>query len=487
MKKFSFISGIGLLCTFSAVFSQNAEDALRYSQSNAVGTTRFMSMGGAFGALGGDFSVISTNPAGLAVFRKSELMFTPSVYSQKSITDYNNNSREDYKLNFNLGNAGLVLADVMQPYGDASGWVSRSFSFGYNRINNFHNNIFIEGTNSSSSLLDVYLSDALNSGNAKNPEDLNPFGSMLAYNTYLIDDTSGNLNYFSQIPKGSDLLQRKTISNTGSMGETYFAFAGNYSNKLYLGASVGFSSINFSQTANYEELTDLEDSTIILDYYTLTEDLTSKGKGVNLKAGLIYRVNDWVRLGAAFHTPTMYSMTDNWNSTIKAHYRAGSVIENNSPSGKFNYNINTPAKVIGSLAFIINKSGILSADYELVDYSSARLRSSSESYFTQNEIIQNNLKPAGNIKIGTEWKFDPFSLRAGYNHQGNPYKNNSLDGSRTSYSLGFGLREEGYFLDFGYALTQSKSQHYLYDPQLVNPANSDLVSHNFMMTVGFKF
>jgi hypothetical protein len=52
MKKYLFVfAGF----TFSAAQSQEITDALRYSQDNLIGTARFRAMGGAFGALGGDY------------------------------------------------------------------------------------------------------------------------------------------------------------------------------------------------------------------------------------------------------------------------------------------------------------------------------------------------------------------------------------------------------------------------------------------------
>jgi len=484
MKTISFISAFFFS---SLIFGQNADDALRYSQTNLTGTARFSSMGGAFGSLGGDFSAISINPAGLAIYRKSEFCISPSVFNIKSVASYNNSSRADFKLNFNLGNSGAVLTNLMQPFGEAKGWISKNFSFGYNQSNNFNNHVTIEGENSKNSLLNVYLNQAINNGNPKSPAYLDPFGNQLAYNAYLIDDTIGNGNYFSQIPPSTSLTQRKTISNQGSMGESYIALAGNYNNKLYLGGSLGLNFIRYKQASNYEELVNAKNSSIKLNSYKLLEELTTKGYGINLKIGLIYKYTDWLRMGAAIHTPTYYKMSDSWNNSIQANYNSGFDTISKSPIGNYDYTLYTPAKVIGSLAFVFNKYAILSTDYELVDYSSARLTSKSESFFDQNAIIQNNLHPTGNLKIGAEWRLNPFSIRSGFNYLGNPYKDNSINGGRKNYSFGAGIREDNYFLDFAYVISSFSSVHYLYDKNMVNPVNIENKSHNFLMTVGINF
>ena len=43
------------------------------------GTARFVGMGGAMGALGGDISTIGTNPAGIGIYRSNDAMLTLSL------------------------------------------------------------------------------------------------------------------------------------------------------------------------------------------------------------------------------------------------------------------------------------------------------------------------------------------------------------------------------------------------------------------------
>ena len=66
--------------------SQTFEDALRYSSFYHEGTSRFNSMGGAFGALGGDLSAVSVNPASSSVFLDSELGVTLNSVSYTHLT-----------------------------------------------------------------------------------------------------------------------------------------------------------------------------------------------------------------------------------------------------------------------------------------------------------------------------------------------------------------------------------------------------------------
>ena len=144
MKKLIFAFGIGCIWNIS-VSAQNDIDAMRYSQITFGGTARFASMAGSMGALGGDISTLSFNPAGIAIYRKGELSITPSVFSQSTSSTFNGTNASDRKLNFNFGNIGLVTTINLTGKNNTTGWESINFGFGYNRKNNFHNRISIKG------------------------------------------------------------------------------------------------------------------------------------------------------------------------------------------------------------------------------------------------------------------------------------------------------------------------------------------------------
>jgi hypothetical protein len=106
MKRFTFVMAI-LLSVTSASISQNVDDALRYSQIFYGGTARFTGMGGAFTAIGGDISSLSQNPAGLGVFRSSELTLTPQLSNIRTSAGFFGRTT-DNMYNFHLNQAGLV-------------------------------------------------------------------------------------------------------------------------------------------------------------------------------------------------------------------------------------------------------------------------------------------------------------------------------------------------------------------------------------------
>ena len=168
MKKLILIISIGVLCSYSAL-AQNEVDALRYSQLTFGGTARFASMAGSMGALGGDISTLSFNPAGIAVYRKSELTITPSIFSQNTSSTYNGTNSGDRKLNLGLDNLGFVGAIHLKEDKNG-GWEFLNFGIGYNQSNNFNNRINIQGYSKNSSLLDNYVASA--NGHAPSDFDL---------------------------------------------------------------------------------------------------------------------------------------------------------------------------------------------------------------------------------------------------------------------------------------------------------------------------
>jgi hypothetical protein len=487
MKKISLFAIT--FCT-GLTMAQNADDALRYSQQQVIGTARNTGMGGSFGALGGDISSASINPAGLAVYRSSELNGTLGLFATNHNASFNGSRQDEQSMNIAMGNIGLVGTTMLNNTNNGSGWVSTTFSFGYNRLNNFYSNTRITGENFNNSLLDVFVDQA-----NRQPNNLDLFGADLAYNANLIytDSVNGRPVFTSDIPgAGNGVLQNRNIYTTGGMGETFFSFAGNYGDKLYLGATIGYTSVRFNYTSNHREDVMDDDYLSSFNYY---EEFRTRGGGFNFKFGFLVRPIDWLRLGASVHTPTFLNLTDNFNASIISrfqpqHLEFDRVI--NSTNGSFSYSVTTPMRTTASIGFVILKSGLINVDYEFVDYSSARLASRNTGNFgmTENDQIRNNLSSAGNLRIGAEWRINPFAIRAGYGMMGNPYNNSLNTGSSNNYSIGFGIREKEYYLDFAYMLSQVRNNlFYMYDPVItnLNPVSVNKNLNTFLTTIGFRF
>ena len=124
-----------LLCGLPLLMNaQDAFDVLQMSQNELRGTSRFQSMAGAFGALGGDLSVLTQNPGGIGVYRNSDVGITFSLdfNSTKSGIDKTNETK------FNVNNVGYIGAIRL----DSETVPNLNFGFTYNRLQSFNRHYF---------------------------------------------------------------------------------------------------------------------------------------------------------------------------------------------------------------------------------------------------------------------------------------------------------------------------------------------------------
>lgn len=479
---------------FSIVlYAQNENDALRYSLINYNGTARFSGLSGAYGAVGADFSTLSQNPAGIGLYRKSEFSITPIVASNTTESSFLNNTNSEFRNTLYLANAGYIMSIKLNE-NNGSHLKQIQFGFGMNRSAIFNNRILVEGLNNDNSLMTNYLLDATNSGT--NPDNLyqgsNQFGAALAYDANLLfQDSIGT--WQADLPFGG-LDQSKTIETWGGTTETVLSAGTNFDDKLFMGVTFGFPRINYHEETLYSEK-DGNSLSPFLKSFDRSEYLYTKGSGFNFKFGFIFKPVEFIRIGGALHTPTSYyDMNDTYSATMTSYFDQPPLTTTNatrfevaSPDGAFNYKITTPMRAMGSLAVVIGQHGVISADYEYIDYSTARLRGGVDySFSEENKSIRTTLTSANNFRFGTEWKAGIYAIRGGYSLYGSPYTGESMSGlgSRTGYSFGFGIREKLYFLDFAFSHTDSKANYYIYynAPVSVNTYSSNVYS----LTLGFR-
>ncbi len=485
-----------IIVFFSAVlYAQNENDALRYSVINYSGTSRFTGMSGAYGAVGADFSTLSQNPAGIGLYHKSEFSITPVLSSNSTQSTYLNGSNSDFRTTLYLANVGGVMAIKLKE-NNGSHLKQIQFGFGMNRTSMFSNRAIYNGLNNNNSLMTQYLDDAKASGpDATNLYNApNNFGAALAYDVNLLYQDTSNV-WHADLPFGG-LQQTKTVETRGGISETVLSAGTNFDDKLFLGITFGFPQINYNEESIYTE----KDDNFLSPYlksFERTEYLHTKGSGFNFKFGFIYKPVSFIRIGGAIHTPTSYyNMSDSYGSTMTAYYDIPPLTTSNattfkasSPDGAYDYRMTTPLRAIGSIAFVIGQYGIISGDYEYIDYSTARLRglhANDYDFLDENNIIRTTLTTANNFRVGTEWKAGIYAFRGGYSLYGSPYKGQRITGlgSRTGYSFGFGLREKDYFVDFSFNHVSSKDNYYLYG---YSPASQNTYNGNtYSFTLGFR-
>ncbi|MCB0636332.1 MAG: hypothetical protein KDC54_06925, partial [Lewinella sp.] len=326
---------LAMLLTTSLA-AQNFSDALRYSHFQVEGTARFMGAGSALGPLGADFSVISTNPAGLAWMRRSEFVISPGLYTNTTQSELvnggNNKLFEDNDATFALPNVGLVIASH-----SGSDWKSFNFGVGLNRLADFNQQFFYQGQ-SRGSIVNRF--EELANGQ----DALDDFESGLAYDAdALLYDNGFYFSDFTDVPE-SVIERSQSISRSGSLNEFAFGFGANYDDKVMWGLAIGVPFLSYEEDKMYDE-SDPNEEVPFFNSLNYAENLRVEGGGINVKLGLIIRLNQAVRIGGAIHTPTYYELTETYTTDMSYRYTyeeqdyTGTAL---SPEGNFTYSLRTP-------------------------------------------------------------------------------------------------------------------------------------------------
>ncbi len=491
MKK-ALIILITFVSALTAGKAQTIDEALWYSQLFYGGTARFQAMGGAFTALGGDLSVLSQNPAGLGIYRSMELSLSPQMYYNNSLSNYNNTEANEYAYQFNMNQAGFVYPLIKR---DNTGGLSGvNFAYSFNRTNNFNSNTVIRGVNNNSSMADYWANIA--SGVYYTDLDGAPGA---AFEVWLIDTLSGSGGFdyattFSQYGENTNSTYgqsiRRVISREGHTAEHAISIAANLGHKLYIGATLG---INKLESYSTYEHTESDDAGLIFDFnnFSCRDVVESSGTGYAFKLGMIYRPVDMLRLGFAFHTPTVYRLDEYYYDGIRSEFDNGDYYEWENDPFRFSYTLTTPLRAMAGAALQLGKAGLLSADYEFVDYRMARFSKASDDYdyYNENQDIKDIYDVAHNIRLGGELRLSSFYMRAGYAVYGSPFVKgeDNEDNSQSVYSAGLGFRQSNFSFDVSYALRRNQQMYFMYNHPEINPAELTYNRHLVTATLGFRF
>ncbi len=483
MKQLSFIAMllVGSILTMDA---QNEMQALRFSQYNPFGTARYAAQGGAIGALGGDFTSVLTNPAGLGLYRSSEFSFSPSFYWVNTSSNFQGARADESRLKFNVGSIGMVNAITSDK---SNGIVGAAFALGYNTLVNFNNSTTIRGISQSSSLLDDFTWHA----NA-DPDNLSPFYEQLAFDTYLMpyDETSETYWHDMQLDGYGQQLYRSSLQS-GYIGEYSLSGAFNFSNLLYFGATMGIHAVRFYEDIYHTE-TDHDDHVLDFDSFRFREFNSTRGWGYTARFGMILRPIHILRIGASFQLPTYYRLTDEKYTDMDSYWDSSSGIDDaseGSPNGIYDYKLKTPFRASANASLILSKFATLSAGYEYVDYSAARLKAYDYQFFDENDQIRQDFRAAHNLKAGAEIRLNSLYLRAGGQYLMSPFTDTRNDAETWVYSGGIGIRTPKVYFDMSYIHSSRNEVYgmYAYEPGVNEVSLNEINSHNLMFTVGFKF
>lgn len=508
-------------------FAQGELDAYRYSQRDMNGTARYLSMGGAFGALGGDISVLSNNPAGLGIYRSSEVVTTLSVSSVKAKSNWAGSQSDATKTKFNFDNIAYV---GYFPTGNDEGVVGWNIGFSYNRLKNFNRNYRLRGTQNYS-IADYAAAKASFAGTDNRgqwygiPEnEMPPFnypGSEsddvydalgpgawlpgLAYQAGLIGANTAGVNdtyYHSAFAEWDDANQTwyadsrpddavLEVNENGAIDQYNFSFATNISNRFFLGATIAVTDLNYNMSSLYSENYYYTDGST--DYIDWGNELSVDGTGYSFNLGMIFRPVDYLRVGVAYNSPLWYKLTDSYWGYAESYNGNYSdpKASGETPAQPYpytDYKLRSSDKWIFSVAGFIGQSALISLDYELSNYKHMKLSDAYGYEFesVNKDLIQNDFGLSHMIKLGAEVKVTPqFAVRAGANWRTSPMKKEfregafevfpagtvahyTLDKGYSSYSVGFGYRfTPNFYMDLACVYRMYKEDAYTFSKVIV--------------------
>ena len=548
MKKI-IIAALALLPMLAQ--AQTANDAYTISQNDLKGTARYMSMAGAYSALGGDISSVSKNPGGIGVYRSSDINLTLNVDIQSVESSTPVESSKRHQTDFICNNFGYVGAIKLNS--DVVSFLNWGIS--YNRpmslsrrycgtISNINSSL----SNYIANLTNDYGYTSYDLAFEENGNDViydpyidsnAPWLSIMGFNSYIINPSSIDFNGNESNFKG--LMNSQTtgfsefeVIEEGGIDQFDINFGGNVLDKLYWGLSFGLNSLNYTKYTYYGEA--LNNATVFSKYSGLTEGdasfglenwLSTSGFGTNFKVGVIYTPISQVRLGLAFHTPTYWTLTDECFSAINyemSNYTDDHSYSDNEESNsgyidEVTYKINTPWKINASVATVLGTKAVLSFEYERVAYDDMKIEYRNRfGAYIEDKMVSNSIKDYYKgmdiFRVGAEYRLTPsVSLRAGYSYENSPMNESALNnnmeiitsGTMPAYTFdkstqyftgGLGFRVGGFYADLAYVHKLRQSEYHAFssyaDADLnkwVDAPMSSIKDRNsqVVMSFGYRF
>lgn len=502
------LTALGLGLALTSVKAQTVYDAAKIVDNDLNGTARFVAMGGAMSALGGDISTMGTNPAGIGIYRSHDFATSFGFSSYGSESNYMGNTMNVDKMRGSFDNLGFVFSSKI---GNLTALRYVNFGFNYHKSKSFFGNMEMGGGLGLLSQT-YYMADQAYgiTGWGSDPYMDNKIGwlSVLGYDGWLITDVTSqvtdtpllddNDNQVSDV--NGNLLYRAPGVYTGlydngnasyrseqrgGIDQYDFNVAFNIKDRVYLGLTLGIYSVDYNKYTVYGE--DYGGG----EYYTLTSNNQIVGSGFDLKMGAIIRPFEYspLRIGLAVHTPTFYSLDYRTRAYVESSVY-DPVTGRNEPASVATedivygdmireFKLRTPWTYNVSLGYTVGSSLAIGAEYEFQNYSSMEFRDSQgySDLFEYENSTTPMMKGVSTFRVGLEYKVIPqFAFRAGYNYRSaifneDAYKDlpvNSIQtdtdfsntGSLNNYTLGIGYRGKYFYADLAYKYTTCKSDFY---------------------------
>ena len=426
----------------------SAFDMFNISQPEfGLATARSASMAGAFASLGGDFSSLTINPAGLGMYRRNEVVLTPMMtfsYSSTSASSFE-------KVNANQFALGAMGA-VFKLRESEHGVMAINLGFGYTRTAdyNYQYSFASRGYAGNGSIADLYAAQFQNAGvtsaylDNNYPQEgfrwqsVDPtyWGATLGYLVGLTGDSKGKWGR-DMISPAAEVDQYTTVVSSGSAGEYSISLGMNIDSRFYVGATLGIPVVQISRNIYYGEGYHYSSEPALnyrMDYFNYDQNSRIKGVGVNLKVGMIYRPIEGLRLGFAVHTPTYYSLTYKYSAGMTSDVKALNNVneyqtdangyvdppfsEQTSQlvdSDDYAWEFTTPTRLLFGVSYSVRNFLTLSLDYECDFYNGMRVKGSPYGKGLYDAYFKERFKGSNTVRAGVEWRVIPqVAIRGGY-------------------------------------------------------------------------
>ncbi|MCI9043750.1 MAG: hypothetical protein HFJ93_07730 [Muribaculaceae bacterium] len=529
--------------------AQSAVDAYSLSRNDFKGTARFMSMGGAFGALGGDISTLNQNPGGIGIYRSNDVGITLDLDLQHSSTNTGGLKMTDNQTKFHVNNFGYIGAintgsDVI-PFLNFGASYTRANSFdrrfrGRNgNLQGSFSNFIAGATSGEGSYAGWSQADLTQIDNDYNPytDSWAPWMSILAYNAYLINPQPGtpeSANKYQGLWQGGTSGNSEMVyEEKGYVDEYNISFGGNVMNTLYWGLGFGITDINYTANSFFDEelshasIPNYEATGVVNGdaYYGLDSWKHITGTGFNFKLGVIVKPINELRLGLAVHTPTYYNLTQQSWARVDYNYSSGynsSAETNDGWNYQIDWKLRTPWRLIVSVAGVLGGRAIISADYEYRPYQNMAIRDADGNPFTYSGSstdflkgdIESYYQSSNILRVGAEYRLTPaWSVRAGVNYESSPstsyarsaqadiftegpqdcgtMPSYTMDKATTYLTCGLGYRYQSFYIDAAYVYKNQKAEYRPYTPNdyTATPAATEVTDSNsqIVLSMGFRF
>lgn len=492
MKKIMIMLASAMLATATSVSAQTVYDGVKFAEKDLNGTARFVGMGGAMGALGGDISTIGTNPAGIGIYRSNDLMTSFSFNATGLESNYAGEKFSGSNNRWAYDNIGFVFSSKI---GNQTPIRYVNFGFNYKRTKSFYKNMSMAGM--MGAFDDRYLSQTNFMAQQANNTDVdlgaknvfnNPDAGWLAalgWNGKLMNQNEDGVYQ----PIISDYAESNIYSSnfyskeTGGINQYDFNVAFNVNDRVYLGMTIGAYDVDYTKYSEYDE-----------DYgtgagYLLKSWNGISGSGFDVKLGAIIRPfeSSPLRLGIAIHTPTYYDLTLRTSARLESDIFLGDDekttqfnVDTYDEVGDMNreYRFQTPWTYNFSLGYTVGSSLAMGAEYEYENYSTMKF------HFPEGDLMEYEtneanltLKGVHTFRTGIEYKVVPqFALRLGYNYSSAAFKEDAIKAiptnsiitdtdfsntkSRSNYTVGLGYRGSVFYADLAYQLSTYKEDFY---------------------------